>query len=99
MLPIQRLIALNLSRRVDMSYSWCLFYPLFSEVILDAVIDCKVDGPCREVAEYGWTEPAVHSSYAIVLEDVLDCVWIRTHKRWERRTLSKMVSDAKPPQL
>ena len=64
-----------------MSCNWCWLYPLFSEVILDAVIDRKVDGPSGEVAKDSWTEPAVHAPNAIVLEDVLDCVWIRTQER------------------
>lgn len=82
MFSSQGLVTLHLGSRVHMSYNWDVFYWSYSEAVLDPVVDRKVYRPSRKIAQDGRTQPAVHASQAIMLEDVLDCVWIRDRAGW-----------------
>ena len=43
-----------------------------AEMPLNSVVDGKVDGPCREVAKDGRSEPAVHATKAVMRDNVFD---------------------------
>ena len=67
-----RLVSLRLSCRVQSI--WLLLYAEWglSEVVLDPVVDRKVDGPCREVAKDGRSKPAVHATKAVMRDNIFD---------------------------
>lgn len=50
MLASNRLVAFDLSGWIHMSHDSYIFHLSLAETILDTVVHCEIDGPCREVA-------------------------------------------------
>ncbi len=75
MLSRERLVALDLRCRIDVSYALDLAQRLLPEMPLDAVVYREVDGPGGEVAEDGGTEAAIEATEAVVLEDGFESPW------------------------
>jgi len=66
MISYKRLISFGMCGRIDVtslsrrSPKW-----LFAESSLDPIVNCKVNGPSREVADDGGAKSAVESSKAV----------------------------------
>lgn len=83
MLAHKRLIALRLCRGIQFRPDhlrpvfrliFRVVYPCkggFPEVGLYSIVDCKIDRPCREVAQDRWPKPAVQTAQPICVYNVL----------------------------
>ena len=73
MLPRERLVTLDLSCRVHMPHGR---YGSLAKVSLNTIVHGEVYRPGREIAEYCRPQAAIEAADAVVLEDVLDGVWV-----------------------
>jgi hypothetical protein len=71
-----------------MPYNGDLFHGSLAKAVLNAIVHRKIDRPRREVAKDGRPKTAIEATETVVLEDVLDCVWIEDGGL-NRRTLSR----------
>lgn len=94
MLSHNRLISLNLCRRIDsfMAIPTPLYHWWRPKIRLDAIVNRKIDGPSRKITKNGGSQTAIKPSKTVLSKNFLDGLYINHEEPKVRFTLSLATS-------